>query len=309
MTRRKKKHGTVTQLREVYRTQHCRVLNYLLDVAKGGDAGRRRREEAFDLATWTAFFAHNDLNPRIHPDIRLHRLGRAYHKSLEKVDEAIAKAQRDLNSALEWIERELQSSEGGEDFGASYSHYTGHAVQHRRMRKQIADWRKPKETDFKIPLDTLKTLASHVRTLVLVQDRPRMQFEKTLILSEDGEEAKRLRTLQRAGWETLPERYAHSGLAALNAVRDYLHENDDFLCIGSQPPNLFLLEPNGLREDPFFKAFFRPILDVLVDNSHPVQLGVCEVCEGVYVRNRMGREHDTQSRVCDGNCRRARVRK
>ena len=49
MTRRvtpaRDKLRSIAQLRAEYHTQHSHVVNYLLDVKKGGEPGRRKREQ------------------------------------------------------------------------------------------------------------------------------------------------------------------------------------------------------------------------------------------------------------------------
>jgi hypothetical protein len=58
MVSRRVKLGTVAQLREEYHTLRCPVVNYLLDdVDKGGEPGKKRREDAFKRATYEAYFA------------------------------------------------------------------------------------------------------------------------------------------------------------------------------------------------------------------------------------------------------------
>lgn len=303
---RKDKLSAIAQLREQYHSQHCRAINYILAVNKGGGASKKKRESAFSIATWTAYFAFSDEYPEIHPDARLHKTGRDFHVELDKVDASISAAQVKLEPMLSWLEEKIESADGGhEAFGASYTHYTGLRNHLRRWREQLDNWEECVPKDFVIPYEDIEKLARHIRTLVLVQDGPRVRAELERIAHEGGAEAQTIRSLQEAGWNHIPNALSHASHSALNSIRAYLRKSQDFLSIGGQPPHIFLLQPNGLREEPFFKAYFRAILDVLVADDHPVKLGVCEVCESIYVRNRMGHEHDTESRVCDGNCRRA----
>ncbi len=245
-----------------------------------------------------ALFADYDEHPKVRMEATAHKLARAFHATLRRTAVSLDEAMNRLKEFNDYLKEKVESDYVS--FGSSYTYYTGLRADLTKARAVIssADPLKRQEASEDREAE-LRFLAPHVRTLLLAQDGPRV----------DKAVRKELGASPQKGFTTdarmrgLSHEIAKQQYESLTVLRKYLRDNHVNFSIAGQGRLLSRTPDTGNPPNPYFRTYIDPFIDVITQPSHPVRIGVCEVCNRVYVRKKITKNYkNTRGTACDGHC-------